>query len=54
MSDELNFVLQARREKLDALEAAGVQPFAYSYRPRSTTCGRSAAAARQRGRKGRR
>ncbi len=31
MSDELNFVLQARREKLEALEAAGVQPYAYSF-----------------------
>jgi len=31
MSDELNFVLQARREKLDAMVAAGIEPFAYSY-----------------------
>ena len=31
MSDELNFVLKARREKLEALEAAGVAPFAYSF-----------------------
>jgi lysyl-tRNA synthetase class 2 len=31
VSDELNFVLQARREKLDALEASGVQPYAYSF-----------------------
>ncbi len=31
MSDELNFVLKARREKLDALRATGVNPFAYSY-----------------------
>jgi lysyl-tRNA synthetase class 2 len=31
VSDELNFVLQARREKLAALEAAGVQPYAYSF-----------------------
>ena len=31
MSEELNFVLQARREKLAALEAAGVPPFAYAY-----------------------
>ena len=31
MSDELNFVLRARREKLDALEARGVPPFAYSF-----------------------
>ena len=31
MSEDLNFVLQARREKLEALEAAGVQPYAYSF-----------------------
>ena len=31
MSEELNFVLQARREKLEALEAAGVPPYAYSF-----------------------
>ena len=31
MSDDLNFVLKARREKLDALRAANVEPFAYSY-----------------------
>ena len=31
MSDELNFVQKARREKLDALIAAGVPPFAYGY-----------------------
>ena len=31
MTEELNFVLQARREKLEALEAAGVQPFAYVF-----------------------
>ncbi len=31
MSDDLNFVLKARREKLDALRAASVNPFAYSY-----------------------
>jgi lysyl-tRNA synthetase class 2 len=29
--EELNFVQQARREKLDALVAAGVAPFAYGY-----------------------
>jgi lysyl-tRNA synthetase, class II len=29
--EELNFVQQARREKLDALIAAGVAPFAYGY-----------------------
>ncbi len=37
MSDELNFVLQARREKLDALRASGVNPFAYSYARTNTT-----------------
>jgi lysyl-tRNA synthetase class 2 len=31
MSDELNFVQRARREKLDALEAKGIAPFAYSF-----------------------
>ena len=31
MSDELNFVLKARREKLAALEERGVPPFAYSF-----------------------
>jgi lysyl-tRNA synthetase class 2 len=31
VSEELNFVLQARREKLEALEAAGVQAYAYSF-----------------------
>ncbi len=31
MSDDLNFVQRARREKLDALVAAGIPPFAYGY-----------------------
>jgi lysyl-tRNA synthetase class 2 len=31
VTDELNFVLQARREKLEALEAAGVVPYAYGF-----------------------
>ncbi|MGI8507989.1 MAG: lysine--tRNA ligase [Gemmatimonadaceae bacterium] len=31
MSDELNFVMAARREKLDTMRAIGVEPFAYSY-----------------------
>ena len=31
MSDELNFVLRARREKLEALETAGIPPFAYAF-----------------------
>jgi lysyl-tRNA synthetase, class II len=33
VSDDLNFVQRARREKLEALEARGVSPFAYSYEP---------------------
>ena len=32
MTDELNFVQKARREKLDALMEQGVPPFAYGYR----------------------
>ena len=31
MSEELNFVLQARREKLEAIEASGVAPYAYAF-----------------------
>ena len=31
MTDDVNFVLKARREKLDALRAASINPFAYSY-----------------------
>lgn len=31
MSEELNFVLKARREKLAALEARGIAPFAYGF-----------------------
>ena len=31
MTEELNFVLQARREKLEALEAAGITPYAYGF-----------------------
>jgi lysyl-tRNA synthetase class 2 len=31
MSEDLNFVQRARREKLDALDARGVPPFAYSF-----------------------
>ena len=31
MSDDLNFVQRARREKLAAIEALGVAPFAYSF-----------------------
>ncbi len=32
MSDDLNFVLKARRDKLDALRESSVNPFGYSYR----------------------
>ena len=38
MSDELNFVMKARRENLEALRAAGVEPFAYGF-DRSHRCG---------------
>lgn len=38
MSDELNHVMRARREKLEALAALGVAPFAYSY-DRTHGCG---------------
>jgi lysyl-tRNA synthetase class 2 len=31
VTDDLNFVMRARREKLDAIRAAGIEPFAYSY-----------------------
>jgi lysyl-tRNA synthetase class 2 len=31
MSDELNFIMAARREKLEAMRAAGMEPFAYSF-----------------------
>ena len=31
MSDDVNFVQKARREKLDALVAAGIAPFAYGF-----------------------
>ncbi|MEO6778044.1 MAG: lysine--tRNA ligase [Gemmatimonadaceae bacterium] len=31
MSDELNFLMAARREKLEAMRAAGIEPFAYSF-----------------------
>ena len=37
MTDDLNFVLQARREKLEALEAAGIVPYAYSFDRQHTT-----------------
>ncbi len=41
MSDELNFVMQARREKLAALQAAGVAPFGYAF-ARTHGCGPAA------------
>ena len=31
MSEDLNFLMKARREKLERLRAAGVEPFAYSF-----------------------
>ncbi|HEY5085832.1 MAG TPA: lysine--tRNA ligase [Gemmatimonadaceae bacterium] len=31
MSDDLHFLMAARREKLDAMRAAGMEPFAYSF-----------------------
>ncbi|MDQ6736705.1 MAG: OB-fold nucleic acid binding domain-containing protein, partial [Gemmatimonadota bacterium] len=31
MSDELNFVMAARREKMEAMRAVGIEPFAYSF-----------------------
>ena len=31
MSDDLNFLMEDRRAKLAALEAAGIPPFAYRY-----------------------
>ncbi len=44
MSEELNFVLAARREKLDAMRAQGIEPFAYSF-DRSHTASEAAALA---------
>jgi lysyl-tRNA synthetase class 2 len=37
MTDDLNFVMKARREKLAALEAAGIAPFAYGFDPTHDT-----------------
>jgi lysyl-tRNA synthetase class 2 len=31
VTDELNFLMAARREKLDAMRAAGIEPFAYRF-----------------------
>ncbi|MFN2603534.1 MAG: lysine--tRNA ligase [Gemmatimonadaceae bacterium] len=36
MTDDTNFVLRARREKLEAIRAAGVEPFAYSFERKQT------------------
>ena len=45
VSDELNFVMRARREKLAALEAVGVPPFAYRFdRTHDTASGARGAA----------
>ncbi|MBA3467627.1 MAG: lysine--tRNA ligase [Gemmatimonadaceae bacterium] len=38
MSDDVNFILQARREKLGALEAAGIPAFGYSYARTHLAC----------------
>jgi lysyl-tRNA synthetase, class II len=40
VSDDLNFVQRARREKLDALAARGIAPFAYSFE-RTHTAGQA-------------
>ena len=37
MSEDLNFLMVARREKLDRLRARGIEPFAYSYARTHTT-----------------
>jgi len=37
MSDDLNFLMRARRDKLDRLRAAGIEPFAYSFDRSHTT-----------------
>jgi lysyl-tRNA synthetase class 2 len=42
VSDDLNFVLKARREKLEALRAGSINPFAYSY-PRDRTAAEAVA-----------
>jgi len=36
VTDDINFVLRARREKLEAIRAAGVEPFAYSFDRKQT------------------
>ncbi len=42
MSDELNFVQRARREKLDALVARGISPFAYGFSRTHSAAGAAA------------
>lgn len=37
MSDDLNFVLRARRDKLAGLESLGIPPYAYQFDPTHTT-----------------
>ncbi len=37
MSEDLNFLMVARREKLDRLRARGIEPFAYSYQRSHTS-----------------
>ncbi|HXY30127.1 MAG TPA: lysine--tRNA ligase [Gemmatimonadaceae bacterium] len=44
-SEELNFVLRARREKLDQLVARGIAPYGYGYDRSSTAAAASAAGA---------
>jgi len=44
VTDELNFVLQARREKLGALRDAGIEPYGYAY-ARSHSAAEAAAVA---------
>ncbi len=44
VTDDLNFVMQARRDKLDAMLASGLEPFAYSY-DRTHTAAEAVAAA---------
>jgi lysyl-tRNA synthetase class 2 len=45
VSEDLNFLMAARREKLTALEAAGIAPFAYGYDRTHTTAAALAALA---------
>ena len=45
---DINFVMKARREKLAALEAAGIAPFAYGFDPTPRRVSRAPRAARRR------